>query len=70
VQDILKVMEPPEPTLEEPAADDLVTAGEMYFTKPQQLLQVYSDLEESNLFLIQVTAHGCTGSECSGFWTA
>jgi hypothetical protein len=28
-------------------------SDEMYFTEPQQLLDVFSDLEESNLFLIQ-----------------
>jgi hypothetical protein len=63
----MKVKEPPEPSFVEPAADDLVTADDMYFTQPQQLLQVYSDLEESNLFLIQVTAQGCAGRDCSAF---
>lgn len=91
LQDVLKVKDLPEPALEQPAADDLAAAGEIFFSKPQQLLQVrqtsrhggppmrglracteclecllrlhawlwrcvqvYSDLEESNLFLIQV----------------
>jgi hypothetical protein len=41
MQDILKVKDPPEPTFEAPAADDLVAApAEMFFSKPQQLLQV------------------------------
>lgn len=65
-QDILKVKELPEPSFGEPAADDLAAAGEMFFTKPQQLLQVYSDLEESNLFLIQVTAHNCLAASRGG----
>ena len=35
----------------------------MHFTQPQQLLQVLADLEESNLFLIQVQriANVCVG---------
>lgn len=36
----MKVKDPPEPTFDQPAEDDVETAGEMYFTKPEQLLQV------------------------------
>lgn len=55
LQEVLKLKDPPEPVMQPPAADAITAAGEMYFTKPEQLLQVYSDLEESNLFLIQVS---------------
>lgn len=44
---------PPAPTLEE---EDLESSGEempMFFEEPQQLLDIFTALEESNLFLIQ-----------------
>ena len=45
---------PPEPTFNE--EDDITNSGEelpMYFTEPQQLLDIFTQLEEQNLFLIQ-----------------
>ena len=45
---------PPEPTFNE--EDDITDSGEelpMYFTEPQQLLDIFTQLEEQNLFLIQ-----------------
>lgn len=39
-QEVLKVKDPPEPNFEPSAAEAAVQAGEMFFTKPQQLLQV------------------------------
>ena len=44
---------PPKPSLDD---EELVSSGEempMYFTRPQQLLDIFTQLEEGNLFLIQ-----------------
>ncbi len=41
LQEVLKVKDPPEPNFELSAAEAAVEAGEMFFTKPQQLLQVW-----------------------------
>ncbi|WIA44028.1 hypothetical protein OEZ86_010400 [Tetradesmus obliquus] len=64
-----KAKEPPPPVFDDASSAAAGVAGpaasaagssacssleSMYFTAPQQLLQVYADLEESNLFLIQV----------------
>jgi hypothetical protein len=49
-QEVLKVKEPPKPNLAEQEQEG---AGDMFFQHPQQLLRIYSELEESNLFLIQ-----------------
>lgn len=40
LQDVLKIKDPPEPNFEPTPAEAAVEAGEMFFTKPQQLLQV------------------------------
>jgi len=48
-----EVSMPPMPDFED---DELTSSGEelpMYFTKPQQLLDIFTALEEQNLFLIQ-----------------
>jgi hypothetical protein len=47
---------PPPPTLdEEPPVDPSADTADlpMYFTRPQQLLDIFAQLEEDNLFLIQ-----------------
>ncbi|KAL9643335.1 hypothetical protein ABK040_014790 [Willaertia magna] len=41
--------------IENQESDDEFDEDEMYFTKPEQLLNIYSELEENNLFLIQNT---------------
>merc|ERR1711990_923382 len=50
---VQEVQLPPMPKFDE---DDLTSSGEevpMFFTKPQQLLDIFTALEEQNLFLIQ-----------------
>eukprot|EP00191_Tetraselmis_sp_GSL018_P005466 CAMPEP_0177599912 /NCGR_PEP_ID=MMETSP0419_2-20121207/13290_1 /TAXON_ID=582737 /ORGANISM="Tetraselmis sp., Strain GSL018" /LENGTH=595 /DNA_ID=CAMNT_0019092765 /DNA_START=281 /DNA_END=2069 /DNA_ORIENTATION=+ len=47
--EVLKIPEPPEP-LEEESHDEV---PEMYFKNSSQLLSIFSELEQSNLFLIQ-----------------
>lgn len=42
--------EPPMPNVDELVKDD---EGDMFFTGPEQLLKIYHELEETNLFLIQ-----------------
>jgi len=39
-QDAVRIKDPPEPQLEPPTADAVVALGDMFFTKPEQLLQV------------------------------
>lgn len=43
----------PRPRLEDENAESSGAELEMFFTRPQQLLEEFTQLEESNLFLIQ-----------------
>lgn len=51
LKEVLKHKEPPQPDVEAEFAKN--DQQDMYFKEPQQLLAVYAQLEESNLFLIQ-----------------
>eukprot|EP00878_Enallax_costatus_P036503 GHUV01040997.1.p1 GENE.GHUV01040997.1~~GHUV01040997.1.p1 ORF type:complete len:297 (+),score=87.78 GHUV01040997.1:82-972(+) len=56
LKEALKAKEPPAPVFDDsnkPGPNES-SIESMYFTQPEQLLQVYADLAESNLFLIQV----------------
>jgi len=44
---------PPQPKLDDEEMSDSDSEMPMYFTEPQQLLDIFTALEESNLFLIQ-----------------
>jgi hypothetical protein len=44
---------PPPPKLEDEVVEIEITEPPMYFTEPQQLMDIFSALEEQNLFLIQ-----------------
>lgn len=64
MQEALRAKEPPRPNVEEETDSAAADAenNAMYFVEPAQLLQVFSQLEESNLFLIQncqVSGLGC-----------
>ena len=48
-----KVIVPPAPRLEDEIVDLPVEEAPMYFTRPQQLMDIFAALEEQNLFLIQ-----------------
>lgn len=48
-----KLIIPPAPRLEEEVVDIQEEEVPMYFTEPQQLMDIFSALEEQNLFLIQ-----------------
>eukprot|EP00877_Chromochloris_zofingiensis_P008558 jgi/Chrzof1/3956/Cz13g14240.t1 len=64
LKEALRAKEPPRPNVEEETDSAAADAenNAMYFVEPAQLLQVFSQLEESNLFLIQncqVSGLGC-----------
>lgn len=49
----VKVVIPPAPRLEDEVVDLQEEEAPMYFTEPKQLMDIFSSLEEQNLFLIQ-----------------
>jgi len=49
----IKLVIPPAPRLEDEIVDIPIEDVPMYFTEPQQLMDIFSALEEQNLFLIQ-----------------
>lgn len=49
----MKLVIPPPPRLEDETVDLPEEEVPMYFTEPQQLMDIFSALEEQNLFLIQ-----------------
>jgi len=51
----IKLVIPPAPRLEDEVVDVSEEDVPMYFTEPQQLMGIFSALEEQNLFLIQNT---------------
>ena len=48
-----KLVIPPPPRLEDETCDYVEEEPPMYFTEPKQLMDIFSSLEEQNLFLIQ-----------------
>jgi len=48
-----KLVIPPPPRLEDETCDLVEEEPPMYFTEPKQLMDIFSSLEEQNLFLIQ-----------------
>lgn len=49
----VKLVIPPPPKLEDETCDLVEEEPPMYFTEPKQLIDIFSSLEEQNLFLIQ-----------------
>eukprot|EP00951_Prasinocladus_malaysianus_P019975 scaffold162639_cov27-Prasinocladus_malaysianus.AAC.1 len=58
--EVVKITEPPMPPEEPEEQED---GARMYFTRPNQLLNIFSELEQSNLFLIQNSQQSEEGLE-------